>query len=98
MSKIFINAGHGGDDPGAVGYVVEKEVNLKVAIACRDYLVKNGETAYMSQADLEDGSQTSNDVLNEIEKYNPDYVIDFHANAGKGKGFECLCRKIRTLQ
>lgn len=36
MAKIFINAGHGGSDSGAVGYLVEKEVNLKVAKASRE--------------------------------------------------------------
>ncbi|HQK73875.1 MAG TPA: N-acetylmuramoyl-L-alanine amidase, partial [Clostridiales bacterium] len=37
MTKIvFIDAGHGGRDPGAVsGKFIEKELNLKVALAAR---------------------------------------------------------------
>ena len=88
MAKIFINAGHGGRDTGAVKYVIEKDVNLKIAIACRDYLTARGVDAYMSDADLNDESQSSNDILNEIAKFNPDYAIDIHNNAGGGDGFE----------
>lgn len=89
--KVFINAGHGGNDSGAVKYVVEKDVNLIEAKACRDYLIARGVDAYMSQADLNDESQSSTDVLNEIKKFNPDYAIDIHNNAGGGKGFEIYC-------
>ncbi|MFR1178853.1 MAG: hypothetical protein ACLSDH_02155 [Bacilli bacterium] len=36
--KVFIGVGHGGNDPGAVSYLVEKDVNLVEALACRDFL------------------------------------------------------------
>lgn len=36
--KVFIGVGHGGSDPGAVSYLVEKDVNLVEALACRDFL------------------------------------------------------------
>lgn len=91
MAKIFINAGHGGNDSGAVKFVKEKDVNLIMAKACRDYLIAHGVDAYMSQADLNDASQSSTDVLSEIKKFNPDYAIDVHNNAGGGKGFEIYC-------
>lgn len=39
MARVFIGVGHGGTDPGAVGYLVEKDVNLKMrepaTITCR---------------------------------------------------------------
>lgn len=89
MAKIFLNAGHGGSDPGAVGYVIEKDVNLKMAKYCKEYLENNGVIVYMSQADLNDESQSANDVLNEIAKFNPDFAVDIHVNAGGGDGFEC---------
>ena len=31
--KVFIGVGHGGSDPGAVSYLVEKDVNLVEALA-----------------------------------------------------------------
>jgi len=40
---VVIDAGHGGEDPGAVANgVIEKEVNLKIAYKLRDMLVLNG--------------------------------------------------------
>ena len=38
MKKVFIGVGHGGKDSGAFGYLVEKDVNLVEALACRDFL------------------------------------------------------------
>ena len=29
--KVFVGVGHGGSDPGAVKYIIEKEYTLKVA-------------------------------------------------------------------
>lgn len=42
MARVFICVEHGGTDPGAVGYLVEKDVNLKMARACYDYLQARG--------------------------------------------------------
>ena len=47
--KVFIGVGHGGSDSGAVGYIVEKEANLVMALACRDYLVAHGVEVRMSR-------------------------------------------------
>lgn len=86
--KVFINAGHGGRDSGAVGFVVEKDVNLIMAKAAKEYLEKNNVDVYMHEDDLNDRSQSSTDVINACESYKPDIAIDCHANAGGGKGFE----------
>lgn len=32
MAKVYIGVGHGGSDSGAVKYLVEKDVNLKMAL------------------------------------------------------------------
>ena len=40
--KVFIGVGHGGTDSGAVGHLVEKEVNLVEALACKDFLEMHG--------------------------------------------------------
>lgn len=36
--KICIDPGHGGSDPGAVGYVTEKAINLDTGLKLRDWL------------------------------------------------------------
>ena len=86
MAKVFIGVGHGGNDPGAVGFLVEKEVNLVEALACRDFLEAHGVEVSMSR------TKDENDPVSaEIEKCNafePDLAIDVHNNSGGGKGFE----------
>lgn len=88
MAKIFIGVGHGGSDPGAVGYLVEKDINLKMAKACRDYLVLNGVTVKMSRE--RDENDTVSDEVRECNEFGADLAIDVHNNAGGGDGFEAL--------
>ncbi len=49
--KIAIDAGHGGRQPGAVGAVglLEKDVNLAVALMLRDLLEGQGATVFMTR-------------------------------------------------
>lgn len=84
--KVFIGVGHGGADPGASGLAVEKTINLVMAKACRDYLVKNGVEVKMSREKDEDDPLT--DEIKECNAYNPDVAIDIHNNSGGGDGFE----------
>ena len=84
--KVFIGVGHGGSDPGAVGYLVEKDVNLTMATACRDFLVAYGVDVCMSRTKDED--DTVMQEVAECNAYGPDLAIDVHNNSGGGDGFE----------
>ena len=84
--KVFIGVGHGGSDSGAVGYIVEKEANLVMALACRDYLVAHGVEVRMSRT--KDEEDPINEEVRECNAYNPDLAIDVHNNSGGGDGFE----------
>lgn len=84
--KVFIGVGHGGNDPGAVGFLIEKDVNLTMAIACRDFLLENSVEVRMSRTKDENDPLT--EEINECNSFNPDLAIDLHNNAGGGDGFE----------
>ncbi|HEX9007198.1 MAG TPA: N-acetylmuramoyl-L-alanine amidase [Bacteroidota bacterium] len=50
--RIFLDPGHGGDDRvnrGPAGEAIEADVNLRVALALRDYLRGAGVTVFMSR-------------------------------------------------
>ena len=84
--KVFLGVGHGGSDPGAVGYLVEKDVNLTMATACRDFLVACGVDVRMSRTKDED--DTVMQEVAECNAYDPDLAVDIHNNSGGGDGFE----------
>ena len=84
--KVFIGVGHGGTDSGAVGYVVEKDANLQMALACKEYLEANNVEVKLSR--YKDENDSLNEVVKECNEYKPDLALDSHNNAGKGDGFE----------
>ena len=86
--RVFIGVGHGGTDSGAVGHLVEKEVNLVEALACKDFLEMHGVEVLMSRAIDENDPVT--DEINECNAFEPDLAIDVHSNSGRGDGFEAF--------
>ena len=85
--KVFIGVGHGGADPGAVANGLrEKEMNLVMAKALRDELVRHGLTVKMSRE--RDENDTLADEIREAAAFDPDAAISIHNNAGGGRGFE----------
>lgn len=85
--KVFLGVGHGGKDCGAVanGYR-ESDINLSIALACRDELVRHGVEVKLSRVSDEDDPLT--DEISECNAYSPDLAVDVHTNAGGGDGFE----------
>lgn len=88
MAKVFLGVGHGGSDPGAVGYIKEADVNLSMALACRDYLKAHGVEVKMSRT--KDENDPLSEEIRECNEFNPDYAVDIHNNSGKGDGFEAF--------
>lgn len=87
MAKVFLSAGHGGSDPGAVSYgLKEKDINLQALLACRDELERHGVTVVCSRVKDEDDPVT--DEVKEANACNAHIAVSFHANAGGGDGFE----------
>ena len=89
MAKVFIGVGHGGSDPGAVANnVKEKDLNLSIALACRDMLVKHGVSVKMSRT--KDENDPLSEEIKECNAYSPDLAVDIHNNAGGGDGAEAF--------
>lgn len=85
--KVFIGVGHGGSDPGAVANnTKEKDLNLSIALACRDVLEKHGVVVKMSRT--KDENDTLSEEIRECNAFAPDLAVDIHNNAGGGDGAE----------
>lgn len=86
MSRVFLGVGHGGNDPGANKYILEKDANLTMGLACRDYLQARGVVVGMSRT--KDENDSLNEEIRECNAFNADLAVDIHNNAGGGDGFE----------
>lgn len=87
MAKVFIGVGHGGSDPGAVANnTKEKDLNLSIALACRDMLARHGVSVKMSRT--KDENDTLSEEIRECNAFAPDLAVDIHNNAGGGDGAE----------
>lgn len=89
MAKVFLSAGHGGTDPGAVANgLKEKDINLNTLKACREELERHGVTVICSRTKDENDPVT--EEVKEANASGADIAASFHANAGGGNGFEAF--------
>lgn len=89
MAKVFLGVGHGGSDPGAVANgFKEKDLNLAIAQACNEELVRHGVITLMSRT--KDENDTLNEECRECNAFAPDLAVDIHNNAGGGDGAEAF--------
>lgn len=87
MAKVVIDAGHGGEDPGAVGNgIVEKDLTLKISQELYNKLQSLNIPVYMTRVDDETLSPTerTNKILNAFGNDEDVIVISNHINAGGG--------------
>ena len=91
MAKVFLGVGHGGKDPGAVGNGLhEADLNLAIALACRDELERHGVIVGMSR--VTDEYDPVSDEAKECNAFAPDLAVEIHCNAGGGDGAEVFYR------
>lgn len=87
IPRIYIDPGHSNIDPGAVGYVVERDLNEKVSKYQADYLLEN----YVCEVKVD---PITNDDLGIIVKaantWGADLFVSNHFNSGGGDGYEGL--------
>ena len=87
--KIFIDAGHGGNDPGAVGNGLrEKDLTLDIAKRIQKYLNDNytGHTIKLSRTG--DTTLSLTQRTNMANAWGADFFLSVHINAGGGTGYE----------
>lgn len=89
MAKVFLSAGHGGADVGAVANgLYEKTVNLNTLLACKSELERHGVTVICSRT--RDENDPVSEETKEANSSGADIAVSFHANAGGGDGFEAF--------
>ena len=87
MAKVFLSAGHGGTDPGAVSNgLYEKTINLNTLVACKSELERHGITVVCSR--IKDENDPVSQEVKEANASGADIAVSFHVNAGGGDGFE----------
>jgi N-acetylmuramoyl-L-alanine amidase len=95
MPKVFLSAGHGGSDPGAVANgLYEKTINLNTLLECANELTRHGITVVCSRT-----TDVDDPVAQEVKEANSsgaDVAVSFHANAGGGDGFEAFYHSNNT--
>lgn len=91
--KIFINAGHGGKDTGAVGNgLIERDVNLRIGNFVAKYLKAVDYDVTLFQYD---GLQA---ICNEANNWHADLFVSIHCNAfdGRASGTETIYYEYST--
>ena len=86
---VFLSAGHGGKDSGAVGNgLKEKDINLQILKACKSELERHGVTVITSR--MKDENDPVQDEVKEANASGADVAASFHTNAGEGDGSEAF--------
>ena len=81
-SVIVLDPGHGGNDPGALGYsgaVHESQINFALAVATMNELQRRGATVYLTRTD--NVRVELEERKNIARQYNPDMFVSIHCNA-----------------
>ena len=87
MAKVFLSAGHGGTDPGAVANgLYEKTINLNILLACKSELERHGVEVVCSR--LKDENDPVTQEVKEANASGAEITLSFHINAEGGDGFE----------
>ena len=85
--KIYIDPGHGGSEPGAVGNnLIEKNLTLDISLRQKDLFEKLGHVVKMSRT--VDKTVSLEARVQDANSWGADIFISNHINAGGGTGIE----------
>ena len=91
--SVVVDAGHGGPDPGAIGPVVEKVVNLEVALRVRRWLQEAGvEVTLTRESDTALAADKRSDLAQRVAlAEGKDLFVSIHANAAPPARADSWC-------
>ncbi len=77
---VYLDAGHGGSDPGAVADdgTREADINLEIALLVRDYLENKGATVIMSRT--RNTYKDMNQRVREANSSDVDFIVTIHCD------------------
>jgi N-acetylmuramoyl-L-alanine amidase len=86
IKKVMIDAGHGGKDPGAIGYrgIKEKDINLDIALRLAQAFEAAGISAVLTRSGNEFVSLQ--DRTEQASQWGVDLFVSIHSNANKTRG------------
>ncbi|XQY93083.1 N-acetylmuramoyl-L-alanine amidase family protein [Metabacillus sp. HB246100] len=91
MFKLYLDPGHGGKDPGAVGNgLEEKELVLDIALRIRNMLINEYKDVEVKMSRTKDVDKSLTERTNEANAYGADFYLSLHINAfnGSANGYE----------
>ncbi|WP_063564811.1 N-acetylmuramoyl-L-alanine amidase [Paenibacillus sp. O199] len=87
MFKVWIDAGHGGKDPGAVANgIQEKDIVLKVSLGIKNRLEEDYENVQVLLSRSTDVFLELKERTTKANAAGADILVSIHCNAGGGKG------------
>ncbi|WP_179289567.1 N-acetylmuramoyl-L-alanine amidase [Shouchella clausii] len=97
MTKIFIDPGHGGSDPGAVGHgLKEKDLVLTISRHIRDILLSEYKGVQVRMSRNSDVFLSLSERAKLANNWGANYFCSVHINAGGGTGFETFIHTSRS--
>ncbi|MBO9128908.1 N-acetylmuramoyl-L-alanine amidase [Bacillus sp. 165] len=92
MVKIWVDAGHGGKDPGASGYgLQEKSIVLELAHQVRRVLITEYTNIQIGMTRVDDTFVGLTERTRRANAWGADVFVSLHCNSGGGRGFESYC-------
>ena len=87
MKRIYINPGHSNKDPGALGFEIERDLNVRTAKFMDEYL----QAIFICETKVTDGNVNNTAIVAaEANSWKADLLVSIHNNAGGGDGYEAL--------
>lgn len=98
MKKVWLDAGHGGTDSGALGNDLrEKDLTLQLVLHAQAYLEQYYSDVEVQVTRSTDVFVSLSDRASRANAWGADIFVSMHINAGGGTGFETYIHPTRDL-